>query len=526
MSQVGMSQVRTSQAQIDGFPRHRTPPRVLVALVLLLYQASSCYAYTDTFGMPMPRYLTELIAPILLVALMLPLPAHGQTATSTAAVEALDATSEGLQALSRQVRGAIVEVEVRKVGGLRQSAYGRAELDETRSGGSGFIVDADGYIITNAHVVAGANQVRVQLASPPPPPPGKKSILRKRGERLEATVVGVDTETDVAVLKVPGAGYPTLPFGDSDALRSGQLVVAFGAPMGLSNSASLGVVSATARQMRAGDPMIYVQTDASINSGSSGGPLVNTKGEVVGINTFIVSSSGASSGVGFAGPSNIVKAVYQQIRAEGRVRRGIIGVNAQTLTRELTDALDIDGPYRVILADVLPGSPAERAGLRAGDIITRLNGKPMRNGRQFHVNIYGALGSLARLEVVRGDRVFETGVRVVQRDDQRAQFAALADPEDHLVRPLGILALPLTDRISSVLTNRRLSIGAVVAASDQAPMPWGDRLQVGDVIYTVDGQSIDGPERLRTVLESTGSGTTIVAHVLREGTMRYLVLRI
>jgi serine protease Do len=474
----------------------------------------------------MLRYFTELLASVLLVAVLLPLPTYGQAPPRPAAVEALSATSEGLQALSRQVRGAIVEIEVSKVGGLRQSPYGRAELDEQRSGGSGFIVDADGYIITNAHVVAGANQVRVQLATPPPPPPGEESILRKRGERLEATVVGIDTETDVAVLKVPGADYPTLPFGDSDALRSGQLVVAFGAPMGLSNSASLGVVSATARQMQAGDPMIYVQTDASINPGSSGGPLVNTRGEVVGINTFIVSNSGASSGVGFAGPSNIVNAVYEQIRAHGRVRRGIIGVNAQTLTRELTDAMDIDGPYRVILADVLPGSPAERAGLRAGDIITRLNGKPMRNGRQFHVNIYGALGSLAQLEVVRGDTVFETGVRVVQRDDQRAQFAALADPQDHLVRPLGILALPLTDRISSVLTNRRLSTGAVVAASNQPPTPWGDRLQVGDVIYTVDGQSIDGPERLRTALEATGSGTTIVAHVLREGTMRYLVLRV
>jgi len=400
------------------------------------------------------------------------------------------------------------------------------QLQEERSSGSGFFVDADGYIVTNAHVVEGANQVRVQLASPPPPAPGEASILRRRGERLDATVVGIDTETDIAVLKVPGEDYPTLSFGDSDALRSGQIVVAFGSPMGLENSTSLGVVSATARQMEPGDPMIYVQTDASINPGSSGGPLVNTNGEVVGINTFIMSNSGASSGVGFAGPSNIVQAVYSQIREHGHVRRGVIGVSAQTLTRELADALSIDGPYHAILGDVYPGSPAERAGLRPGDIITRLNGEPMHNGRELHVNLYGALGSLAKLEVVRGDSTFETSVRVVQRDDQRAQFAELTDPAEHLVERLGIMALPLTDRISGILTNQRLSTGAVVAASNQPPTPWGDRLRVGDVIYTVNGERIDGPARLRTLLEAAEEGDTIVAHVLREGTMQYVVLRV
>ena len=472
----------------------------------------------------MLRFTTALTVALLL-ATASPA-AHAQVASTDAGVKALQATSTGLQALTSRVRGAIVQVQVRKYGDLREGQYGSAQLSERRGSGSGFLVDAQGYIVTNAHVVAGAHQVRVRLPSPPPPPPGEASILRQQGELLEATVVGIDTETDVAVLKIPGSGYPTLSLGDSDALRSGQMVVAFGSPMGLANSVSLGVVSATARQIRSGDPMIYVQTDASINPGSSGGPLVNMQGEVVGINTFIVSESGGSSGLGFAGPSNIVQAVYRQIREHGRVRRGVIGVHAQTLTPELSGALGIDGPYRVVLGDVYPGSPAERAGLRPGDIVTHLNGEAMHNGRELHVNLYGALGSLARLQVVRGDSTFETSVRVVQRRDRQAQFAEAADPEDHLIEPLGILAVPLTERVSGLLTDLRLPSGAVVAASTRPPTPWGDRLKIGDVIYTVDGQRVDGPGRLRAQLGGTRDGATVVAHVLREGTLQYLVLQV
>jgi len=474
---------------------------------------------------PMIHRLTSYLLLALVLALV-PLSAQAQDRATRSTTETLQTTSEGLRALSSRVRESIVQVNVRKYGGLREAQYGSAQLSEERGSGSGFLVDSRGYIVTNAHVVAGAHQVRVQLSSPPPPPPGEASILRPRGKLLEAEVVGLDQETDVAVLKVPGSGYPALSFGNSDALRSGQMVVAFGSPMGLANSVSLGVVSATARQIRPGDPMIYVQTDASINPGSSGGPLVNTSGEVVGINTFIVSKSGGSSGLGFAGPSNIVKSVYQQIREHGRVRRGVIGVNAQTLTPELTDAMDIDGPYRVILGDVYPGSPAERAGLRPGDIVTRLNGEPMHNGRELHVNLYGAIGSLAQLEVVRGDSTFKTSVRVVRRNDQQAQFAEVADPEDHLIEPLGILAVPLTERVARFLTGLRLPTGAVVAASTRPPAPWGDELKMGDVIYTVDDRRVTGPEDLRAALGAKREGATIVAHVLREGTMQYVVLRV
>jgi len=434
--------------------------------------------------------------------------------------------SEGFEALARDVRDAVVQIKARSYEGLERSGTRRSQLAEGQSTGSGFFIDSTGYIVTNAHIVAGAHEVKVQLASPPPGPPGKKSVLRPQGELLEAEIVGLDRETDVAVLQVDGTGYPTLSFGNSEALRRGQLVFAFGNPMGLDNSVSMGVVSARARQLNPGDPMIYIQTDASINPGSSGGPLVNADAEVVGLNTFIVSRSGDSAGLGFAGPSNIVATVAGQLREHGRVRRGVIGVNAQTITDRLANALNVDASYRVVLADVYPGSPADRAGLRPGDIVTHMNGQPMQNGRQLEVNLYGELGSLVKLRTVRGDSTFTAGVRVVERNDQQSKFAEMANPKDHLVQELGVLALPLTEEVSSLIAELRLPSGAVVAASNHPPTPWDDRLQPGDVIYKVNGERVDGPQDLRRVIDSPPDDGQILAHVLREDTMRYLILTV
>jgi len=473
--------------------------------------------------------MRRLLLPIVVLAFLggLPLaPVQAQSPSEDDALAAPSAMSDGLEALARKVREAVVQVKVRTYDGLQSSGGGRSQLTETRSTGSGFFIDSSGYAVTNAHVVSGAHQVQVQRPSPPPPPPGEESVLRPRGDLLDAKVVGLDRETDVAVLEVEGSGYPTLPFGNSEALRRGELVFAFGNPMGLENSVSMGVVSARARQLNPGDPMIYIQTDAAINPGSSGGPLVNVQGEVVGLNTFIVSESGDNAGLGFAGPSNIVETVASQLREHGRVRRGVIGVNAQTVTDRLADALDVNASYRVVLSDVLPGSPAERAGLRAGDFVTHLNGEPMQNGRQLEVNLYGALGSLVQLRVVRGDSTFSTGVRVVERGGGDARLADLADPEDHLIDPLGILGLPLTDVVRNRIPGARFSSGTLVAASTRPPTPWGDRLQPGDLIYSVDGTRIKDPDHLRSRLESVPENDSILAHVLRDGRMRYLVLTV
>ena len=438
----------------------------------------------------------------------------------------LDAMSRQAERLARSVRDAVVQVKVRRVVGLQRVAGSGSQPARKRGAGSGFFVDEDGYVVTNAHVVAGAEEVWVQRASPPPPAPGEASILRRRGGLLRATVVGVDRETDVALLKVPGSGYPTLSFGNSDRLRRGQVVFAFGGPMGLENTMTMGIVSATARQFDSGDTMIYVQTDAPINPGSSGGPLVNADGRVVGLNTLNVSRSGGSQGLGFAGPSNIVESVVRQLRTHGDVRRGGIGVHAQTIGPELARELDLSRSYRVILSDVYPGSPAERAGLRPGDVVTHLNGERMHNGRELDVNLYPKAGTLATLSVVRGDSSFQQRVRVVRERRGQTQFAGRVDPEDHLVAPFGILALPLSEETAPGIANMRLPSGVVVASSNRPPAPWGHGLRAGDVLFTVGGERVRTPADLRALLRKRTDSDRVVAHVFRQGRLRYLVLPI
>ena len=266
--------------------------------------------------------------------------------------------SASLQALSERVSPAVVQIFTTGFAPVQDVVGASTGLVSTqRSGGSGVLVDPDGYIVTNAHVVEGTRRIQVLLAVPPDESAQWRSILRPRGKRVPAEIVGIDQETDLAVLKVEQKGLPSLELGDSDRVRQGQLVLAFGSPLGLENSVSLGVVSSVARQLRSEDPMIYIQTDATINPGNSGGPLVDTEGRVVGINTLIVSQSGGSEGIGFAAPSNIVQHVYSQIRKSGRVRRGHLGVATQTVTPTLAAGLGLPQNWGVVVKDVLPFGP-------------------------------------------------------------------------------------------------------------------------------------------------------------------------
>ena len=248
-----------------------------------------------------------------------------QTLTEKKVSATLDELNRSLQDLSERVGPAVVQIMTTGYGSIEGTDLSSAGLVVTqRRNGSGVILDSDGYIVTNAHVVKGARRVQVLLAVLPDERAQWRSILKPRGRMVSARIVGIDSETDLAVLKIEEKGLSSLELGDSDQLRQGQLVVAFGSPFGLGNSVTMGVVSSVARQLRPGDPMIYIQTDASIYPGNSGGPLVDTEGRVVGINTFILSQSGGSEGIGFAAPSNIVRNVFRQIRKTGRVRRGQI----------------------------------------------------------------------------------------------------------------------------------------------------------------------------------------------------------
>ncbi len=439
----------------------------------------------------------------------------------------ISTVSEAYQALARQVHPAVVQIIASRYSGVNESLRGGgARLTKRRSSGSGVVLDSVGYVVTNAHVVQGAHEVFVRRPSPLRGAPGSQSILRPERDLISAEVVGTDSETDLAVLKLSGSGYPTLSLGNSDALRPGEIVFAFGNPLGLENSVSMGIVSATARQLRPGAPMIYIQTDAPINPGSSGGPLVNAQGDVVGLNTLNLSQSGGSEGLGFAAPSNIVATVYRQIRKRGYVRRGVIGVNAQTITPALAQGLDIQGNYRVILGDVYPGSPAAQSGLRPGDIIVSLDDKFMENGRQFDVNLYGKpIGSPVTLEILRDGQIQTHRVEVVERPDNQTRLSRMANPEEHLVEALGILGLPLAPDIRALLPHLRRTEGVLVAASSAQSTVWGHELQPGDVIYAMDGRPISSLADLRRAVQMQDRTPSIlVAQVQRGRTMQYVTL--
>ena len=443
--------------------------------------------------------------------------AQAQTKTSVGPAEALSRSTE---ALTASIAPSVVQIFTTSYVAAAGVVAREADLVTTqRASGSGVIVDPDGYVVTNAHVVAGAQRLSVSI----PVRVGAGSILAARSRTVNATVLGVDLETDLAVIKVDERNLAPLTFGDSDNLRSGQLVLAFGSPLGLDNSVSLGVVSATARQFSLESPMVYVQTDASINPGSSGGPLVDLRGRIVGINTLILSQAGGFEGLGFSAPSNIVRTVYEQIRRFGRVRRGDIGVRAQTVTPILARGLALPRDRGVVLADVIPGSPADQAGLRAGDIVLSLDGKPMDNGRQLQVNLYRhVVGDVVALEIVRDGRVDRFPVAVTERVDLSG-LSDTVDPREHMVARLGILGVNLTHQISLMLPALRVRTGVVVASTVAGATDSRDGgFAPGDVICAVNRVTVNGLGDLRALLDKLRIGDPVVVQVQRRGELMYL----
>jgi len=439
---------------------------------------------------------------------------------------ALSRLSGSFEALSKRVSPAVVQIFATGY----STALGNTEfnlLSRGQSGGSGVILDPEGYILTNLHVIQGARRIQVLLDRSLRDIPEGVSILKPRGEIVEAQIVGIDRETDLAVLRIPEQGLPFLELGDSDELRQGQLVLAFGSPFGLENSVTLGVVSSVARQFQPEDPVVYIQTDAPINPGNSGGPLIDSHGKVMGINTFIVSQSGGNEGVGFAVPSNIAKNVFTQIRSTGRVAHGEIGVYAQTVTAALAEGLGLSQEWGVVLGDVQPGRPADMAGLKVGDLILALNGKVMENGRQFDVNLYEhSVGDLVTLDVLRSSQKLTFRVRVIEREDDFGHLLEMVTPENSLVPKLGILGLDIDGQIAKILFPPRKLGGVLVAARSPNPPYWQADFLPGDVIYSLNGQEVTSLASLRAQLAELQIGDPVVVQVQRQEALRFIVFEI
>jgi serine protease Do len=434
--------------------------------------------------------------------------------------------NESIEQLVSKVGPSVVQILVS--GYAPQSGIVRSTgdlLSQQRSTGSGVILGSDGYIVTNAHVIDGAKRVQIVMPTPQNVSSSRRSILKPGGHILGAQIINIDRETDLAVLKVQERNLPTLEIADSDEIRQGQLAFAFGSPMGLKNSVTMGVVSNIARQLQNESPMIYIQTDAPINPGNSGGPLVNTDGKLIGINTLIFSQSGGSDGIGFAAPSNIVESVYRQIRETGRVHRGDIGIYAQTVTPLLSQALGLSVGFGAILGDVHPDGAAHKAGLQTGDIVLSVAGKPMENGRQLSVNLYRQpIGERVLMSVLRGTDTLEVSVEILNREDATEQFADLVNPDHNLIPELGILALDLDHRISGMFPNLRIDSGVVVAARALDAPFWEEGFLPGDIIHQMNGQTTDSLSSLRSQLATLKAYDPVVFQIERDGRLFYFSL--
>jgi serine protease Do len=434
----------------------------------------------------------------------------------------LQQVSTSLQTLSKRVGPSVVQIF--STGYRPDSDREHRNTDLLSRGltsGSGFIIASDGWIVTNAHVVQGGRRIRVQLNQGVAAPQNGGS----RHALFDAKLVVADRDTDLALLKIDASGLPTLELSDSSDLKQGQLVLAFGSPLGFDNSVSMGIVSSVARQPDPDSPTIYVQTDAAINPGNSGGPLVDTGGRVVGINTLILTQSGGNEGIGLAIPSNVVRSVYSQFRADGHVHHHQIGVSARNITPTLASGLGLDREEGVLIEDVIPEGPAASAGLMPGDIVLSVNEKRVEDIRQFALALYPfAVGEKATLEIHRDKQSISYQIPVSEKQDLQERLADLVTREQAEIPQLGILALTLDDRLLPALPQLRNRFGVVVAAKESEGAYIGEGPLPGDVIYSVNKKLVDSVDSLRSALDVLKAADALVLQVERLGSLHYVVI--
>lgn len=430
--------------------------------------------------------------------------------------------NDSLQQLASKVSPAVVQIEVTGFGSV--SSGDRKEMAlvvRQHAVGAGVIVAPDGYIMTNAHVVEGAQRIRVILWMPPT----TLDDVSNSGnvQTFNAKVIGLQRETDLALLKIEASNLPTLPLRLDRSPQPGEIVFAIGSPDGLQNSVSMGVISSAWRQPDPDNPMVYLQTDAPINPGSSGGPLVDVTGAVVGLNTFILSSGRGNEGLGFAIPARIVDFVYQGLRKYGHVHRIEIGVVVQTITPTIAQGLALAQNWGVVIADVIPYGPADVASLRPGDMVLAVDGRPILTLTTFTAALYHhPPDQVLKIDVQRGAQRLSFNVPGILPRDRMDQLGDFADPIKSHIESLGILGLDLNNELSSLLPAMRRNTGVLVVGQAPGFDSIDTGLRIGDVIHSINRVAVESVEQLRSAVAQLTPGDAVVLQIERRGQFQYL----
>lgn len=371
---------------------------------------------------------------------------------------------------------------------------------DRRGAGSGFIIEETGYVVTNHHVIDGADQIIVRMAD---------------RREFEAELIGSDEQSDIALLKIDAFNLPTLKFGDARALKQGEWVMAIGSPFNFDQTVTAGIVSATGRSNTAQQYVPFIQTDVAINQGNSGGPLLNMNGEVVGVNSWILTSGGGYIGLSFSIPSEVAQRTLTQLRENGRVERGLLGVQVREVSREMAEAMQLDRPTGALVADVVDGGAAQRVGIEPGDVILAFNDQPVETSSDLPP-LVGANPPGTRAEVLvsrYGERrEFEVVLDALPTDEEEQM--ASNDEADESGNALGLV-------VESVSSDRRRELdapeGGVMVARVESDPAWREGLRPGDIILSVNNEAIDGVESFSEIVDELQPGRAVALRVWREG---------
>ncbi len=391
--------------------------------------------------------------------------------------------------------------------------FGLPKKWKEQSLGSGVIVSADGYIVTNNHVVEQADEIRVILFD-------KRSFRGK--------VVGADPKTDIAIVKIDAKALPTAQWGDSDKLQVGEFVLTIGNPFGLSHTVTMGIISAVGRaNVGIADYEDFIQTDAAINPGNSGGPLVNIKGELIGINTAIFSKSGGYQGIGFAVPSNMVRLVMDQLVKQGKVTRGWLGVTIQELTPEISQKFGLKNSKGALVGDIAKGSPAEKAGMMRGDIILKFNGKEVKDvGSLRNMVAQSKVGTQVSIKILRGGREYNLNALIVELPKEIAGAMPEPSPEEAQREALaGLTVMELTREIARQLGLSRDERGVVVVRVEPGSAAEESGLKKGDVVQEIDKKRVTNLDDFNRIASTIRPNETVLLFINRGGRKFYIALK-